>query len=301
MLNKKNAESTFCGFVAIVGRPNVGKSSLINALVAKKISIISYRPQTTRHQILGVKTEKNRQIVYVDTPGLHLNGTKAVNQYMNKQAMQSVHDVNAVIFVIEALKWTQEDSHVSQVLAKLECPIIVAINKIDLHKDKKLLLPFLLKVQEQLPKATLVPISALKKIQIDDLEQLIQTLIPASPFYFSPDDVSNRDGSFHLSELIREPCMLMLQAELPYAVHVAIEKVFNERAVTHVHALILVERESQKHILIGKDGEQLKKIGTHARHSMEQYLGHKVFLKLWVKVKENWSNSPSAMKDLGFD
>jgi len=301
MLNENNAIPTFCGFVAIIGRPNVGKSSLINALVAKKISIISYKPQTTRHQILGVKTNENRQVIYVDTPGLHLNGTKAVNQYMNKQAMHSLQDVNAVIFVIEALKWTQEDSHAANVLSKLVCPIVVAVNKIDLQKDKKNLLPFLLKVQDQLPKANIIPISALKKIQIDDLEKLIQTYIPESPFYFSSDDVSNRDSGFHISELIREPCMLMLQAELPYAVHVQIEKLFKEKDVTHIHGLILVERESQKGILIGENGIQLKKIGTHARHSIEKYLGNKVFLKLWVKVKENWSNNPNAMKDLGFD
>lgn len=291
---------TYCGFIAILGRPNVGKSSLLNAILKQKVSITSFRPQTTRHQILGIKTFENKQTVYVDTPGIHQSARSALNRQMNKVAHQSLIDVNAVVFVIEALKWTHEDEYVCQLLQKLDCPIIIAINKIDLVPDKALLLAFMQKISAFLPKAEIVPLSVRKRMNVDEIEKLITGLLPESVFYFPEDQIMNHGEQFYTSEIVREKLMRFLENELPYATSVQIEKLERMPDIVHIHALIWVEREGQKRIVIGEKGHKLREIGTLAREDLERYYGTKVCLKLWVKVKEGWSDNTRELSNLGY-
>ena len=293
-------EQTRCGFVAIVGRPNVGKSTLLNAMMGKKISITSFKPQTTRHQVLGIKTVGNRQTIFVDTPGIHIGAKKALNRQMNRVARQALHDVNAILFVVEALKWTDEDDAVAHAISKNECPIFVVINKIDLVPDKERLLRFLQNVSQKLPNAELIPVSVHKKIQIDTVENLIEKHIPESPFYFGKDQEMNHSEHFHISEIIREKLMRSFEKEIPYATTVQIEQVETQGDIQHVHALIWVEREGQKGIIVGDKGQKLKEIGIAARHDLERFYDQKVCLKLWVKVKESWSDDVRALQDLGY-
>lgn len=293
--------SRHCGFISIVGRPNVGKSSLLNALLGRKVSITCFKPQTTRYQILGIKTKDNMQTVYVDTPGMHTEVKKAFNRYLNKVASQSLIDVDAVIFVVEVLKWTHEDELVCQRLATLSCPIIVAVNKIDLLEDKQRLLPFLHKIREKLPQADFVPVSAKKQIQLLALENVVTGKLPVSEFYFPHDQCVNHSARFHVAEIIREKLMFFLQNELPYSLCVEIEKYEEQPKLLLIHALIWVEREGQKHIVIGKNGSMLHQIGVKARLELERFFDKKVGLKLWVKVKENWSFDARALQSLGME
>ncbi len=294
------ATDTYCGFIAIVGRPNVGKSSLLNSLLLKKVSITSYRPQTTRHQILGIKTQDNKQVVYVDTPGIHLRAKKALNRQMNKIAHQSLVDVNAIVFVVEALQWTQEDEHICKSIQKATAPVFVAINKIDLVADKASLLAFMQKMASYLPDAQIIPVSARKRLQTQQLEKLCFDVIPPSVFYFPEDQSINHSEHFHISEIVREKIMRLLAQEIPYSSTVQIEKLEHSERMLHVNALIWVERESQKHVVIGEKGAMLKEIGTQARVDLERYLGKKVCLKLWVKVNESWSDNMQALQSLGY-
>lgn len=291
---------TRCGFVAIVGRPNVGKSTLLNTLVGKKVSITSFRPQTTRLQILGIKTQGNVQTVFVDTPGIHLGNKKALNRYMNKTARQALIDVNAVIFVVEALKWTAEDQVVCQLLQSASCPIYIALNKIDLISDKEKLLPFMQQLQAKLPQAEIIPVSATKAMQIQVLDEAVKNCLPESVFYFPQDEFTNHSKYFYVSEIIREKLMRLLGKELPYASCVQVESIEDKDKIIHISALIWVEREGQKRIVIGEKGSKLKEIGQQARLDMERYFGKKVFLQLWVKVKEGWSEDPKTLEGLGF-
>ncbi|MCS5711086.1 GTPase Era [Candidatus Berkiella aquae] len=291
---------TRCGFVAIVGRPNVGKSTLLNAILGQKVSITSYKPQTTRHQILGIKTTDKTQIVYVDTPGIHQGAHKALNRQMNKVAHQALLDVNAVIFVIEALKWTQEDEKVARVLQEHGAPLMIAINKIDLIKEKSQLLAFMQEIHEKLPKAEMIPLSAKKKQQIDTIVTWVDKHIPMSPFYFPEDQLFNHTERFHLSEIIREKLMRQLAQELPYSIDVQIEALEHQEKIIHIHGLIYAEREGQKPIIVGKQGAMLREIGTKARQEMERFYGKKVCLKLWVKIKEGWSDNKLALQEMGY-
>lgn len=291
---------TRCGFVAIVGRPNVGKSTLLNVILGQKVSITSFKPQTTRHQILGIKTEQKKQIVYVDTPGIHHGAHKALNRQMNKVAHQALLDVNAVIFVIEALKWTQEDEKVAKMLQDHEAPIMIAINKIDLVKEKPQLLAFMQEIHERLPQAEMLPLSAKKHQQINVIEHWVEERIPMSPFYFPEDQLFNHSEKFHLSEIIREKLMRQLSQELPYAIDVQIEALEHQERIVQIHALIYAEREGQKPIIVGKNGQMLRDIGTKARQEMERFYGKKVCLKLWVKVKEGWSDNKFALQEMGY-
>ncbi len=293
-----SSQDTRCGFVAIVGRPNVGKSSLLNMILGKKLSITSFRPQTTRQQILGIHTENETQTIYVDTPGFQLGAKSVFTKQMNKAAKQALKDVDVVIFVVEALKWTEEDSAVLELIQGVSCPQIVAINKIDLIEDKTRLLRFIEKISTDLPHAQIVPISAIDQIQTRLIAEKVVEHLPQSPFYFPPDQMTNRSENFILAELIREKLMILLEAELPYSVCVEIEKVEQQEKIVHIQALIWTEREGQKRIIIGEKGSKLKQIGTRARHDLEQHLQKKVFLKLWVKVKA-WSNSAIELKNLG--
>lgn len=292
---------TYCGFIAIVGRPNVGKSSLLNAILLKKVSITSFRPQTTRNQILGIKTQENKQFVYVDTPGIHLRAKKALNRQMNKIAHQSLIDVNAIVFVVEALQWTEEDEHICKSLLQSSAPVIVAINKVDLVPQKKQLLAYIQKVSEKLPNAQIVPVSARRRTQVKELEALCEHYLPLSVFYFPEDQKVNHSEQFHLSEIVREKIMRLLAKEIPYSTSVQIEKLEHQNNIIHVNALIWVEREGQKRVVIGEKGAMLKEIGTKAREDLERYYEKKVCLKLWVKVNESWSDNMHALHSLGYE
>lgn len=289
-----------CGYVAIIGRPNVGKSTLLNHLLGKKISITSRKPQTTRHRILGIKTEGETQAVYVDTPGLHLEAKKALNRYMNRAANSVIHDVDVIIFMIEALKWQEEDEWILKKLQHIKLPVILVINKIDKIPEKENLLPFLERVSEKFKFTEIVPLSALKSEQVNRLDQLVNSLLPENPHFFPDDQMTDMSSRFITAEIIREKLMRSLGQELPYALTVQIEQFEQQEKLIRISAIIWVEKLTQKAIVIGKEGAVLKKIGTYAREELEMILGKKIFLQLWVKVKESWSDNDRALRSLGY-
>lgn len=295
-----NNEDYHCGYVAIVGRPNVGKSTLLNRILGQKLSITANRPQTTRHRILGVKTTPSSQTVYVDTPGLHLGGKRAINRYMNRAAAGSILDVDIVIFVVDQLKWTDEDEHVLGKLKEATVPVLLLVNKIDSIKDKKLLLPHLGALAEKMSFTQVVPVSAQTGEGVDRLEAEIAKLLPKSGPFFPEDQITDRSERFLAAELVREKLIRSLSQELPYSTTVEIEKFSLENNVRHIHAVIWVEREGQKGIIIGKQGKQLKRIGELARKDMERAFDSKVFLQLWVKVRQGWSDDERALRSLGY-
>lgn len=289
-----------CGYVAIVGRPNVGKSTLLNHILGQKLAITSRKPQTTRHTMLGIKTENNVQAVYVDTPGLHKENEKALNRYMNKTAMNALRDVDVVVFVVDRNRWTEEDQLVLDKVKFVKAPVIIAVNKIDRLDDKKELLPHLEWLNKQLPDAHVVPISSLHSHNLETLEKLISQLLPEDEHFFPEDQLTDRSSRFLAAEIVREKITRQLGAELPYQVNVEVEQFKQEGAVLHIHALILVERGGQKKIIIGDKGERIKRIGQEARQDMEVLFDSKVMLNLWVKVKRGWSDDERAMQSLGY-
>lgn len=288
------------GFVAIVGRPNVGKSTLMNHILGQKISITSHKPQTTRHRILGIKTEEAHQTVYVDTPGLHLHGKKAMNRYMNRAVAASLENVDLVLFVVEAGRWTEEDDNVLKRLSGVRAPQILVVNKIDKVKSKEELLPELQKLSAKGDFADVIPLSALKEQNVDELERVVLKYLPMMPPMFPPEQITNRSERFLAAELVREKLMRSLGQELPYALTVEIEEFRESDGLLHIGALIWVERQSQKRIVIGKGGAQLKEVGRQARMDMERLFGEKVFLQLWVKVKEGWSDNERILSSFGY-
>jgi GTP-binding protein Era len=290
-----------CGFIAIVGRPNVGKSTLMNRILGQKISITSRKPQTTRHQILGIKTDENVQAIYVDTPGLHLHAKKAINRYMNRAASTVLNDVDVVVFVVDAARWTEEDDNVLVQLQREKTPVILVINKIDKLNNKDLLLPLIDTWGRRMEFAAVIPISAKSGDNLDKLEQTVSTYLPESGPLFPEEQVTDRSERFLAAELIREKLMRRLSKELPYAVTVQIEKFSMENEVLHIDATIWVARKSQKGIVIGKSGEVLKEVGQKARIDMEKQFECKVFLNLWVKVMEDWSDKEQQLRQLGYD
>jgi GTP-binding protein Era len=289
-----------CGFVAIVGRPNVGKSTLLNRIMGQKISITAHRPQTTRHRILGVKTTEHSQVVYVDTPGLHLGGKKAINRYMNKAASGSINEVDAVVFVVDRLRWTDEDEHVLEKLTAIEVPVLLVVNKIDDLKEKEQLLPHMQTLAEKMDFHAVIPLSARSGEGVESLENELYSLLHESPPYFPEDQITDRSERFLAAELVREKLVRSLGQELPYATTVEIEKFSMEKGTRHIHAVIWVERPGQKGIIIGKQGQQLKRIGEQARKDMERTFDGKVFLQLWVKVRQGWSDDERALRSLGY-
>jgi GTP-binding protein Era len=289
-----------CGYVAIVGRPNVGKSTLMNRLLGQKISITSPKPQTTRHRILGIKTMPDYQAVFVDTPGLHLGGKKAVNRYMNRAAATALSDVDIIIFVIDANRWSEEDENVLQRLADVRAPVILAVNKVDRIKDKKALLPLLAKLSEKREFSEVVPLTALKGDNVPVLEEAVVKRLPESDPFFPEEMVTDRTERFLAAELVREKLMRKLGKELPYALTVEIEQFAQEGGLVRIAAVIWVERASQKRIVIGKGGSVLKDIGRQAREEMQRLFDTKVFLELWVKVKEGWSDDERSLRSLGY-
>jgi len=291
---------TRCGYVALVGRPNVGKSTLLNHLLGQKISITSRKPQTTRHRVLGIKTEGANQIVYVDTPGMHKVEPKAINRYMNQTAASAMQDVDVVVFVVERTRWTDEDEWVLEKIRRLECPVILALNKIDLMEDKAVLLPYLENMAKKFAFTEIFPLSALRGHNLGDLETAIIRLLPENPHFFPEDQVTDRSERFLAAELVREKVMRQLGEELPYDITVEIEQFKLERRTIHIDALILVEREGQKKIVIGTGGERIRQIGADARKDMEKLFESKIMLKLWVKVKAGWSDDERALRSLGY-
>ena len=289
-----------CGYVAIVGRPNVGKSTLLNHILGQKLAITSRKPQTTRHNMLGIKTEGEVQTIYVDTPGLHKENQKALNRFMNKTAVTALRDVDVVVFVVDRTRWTDEDQMVLERVRFVKCPVLLAVNKMDRLEDKADMLPHLQWLQEQLPEATLIPVSAQHGHNLDALEELVAERLPEGDHFFPEDQITDRSSRFLAAELIREKIMRQLGAELPYQVAVEIEEFKYENGVLHIHGLILVERDGQKKILIGQAGERIKRIGQEARQDMETLFDAKVMLNLWVKVKGGWSDDERALRSLGY-
>ncbi|MBI1421912.1 MAG: GTPase Era [Gammaproteobacteria bacterium] len=297
----ESAVSTFrCGYVALIGRPNVGKSTLMNHLLGQKLSITSRKPQTTRHRILGIKTEAQAQIVYVDTPGIHQGDKQALHRYLNRAAMSIIQDVQVIVFLVEALKWYEEDQLALSHCEKAGCPVILAVNKVDQVKDKDKLLPYLRTTAERFNFAAVVPISAKQGTQLDELERRIIEQLPESEPLYPEDQVTDRSVRFLAAEIIREKLVRLLGDELPYATSVEIEKFDEDATLAKIYAVIWVERDNQKAIVIGKDGAKLKRIGQEARVDLENLLEKKVYLKTWVKVKRGWADDERALHQLGY-
>ncbi|ARN75358.1 GTPase Era [Oceanicoccus sagamiensis] len=296
-------DQTRCGYVAIVGRPNVGKSTLLNHILGQKISITSRKPQTTRHRLLGIKTEGDTQAIFVDTPGIHKGSEsdKAINRYMNRAASSTITDVDVVVFVVERGIWTDEDEWVLQQVKRADCPVILVINKVDQIKDKSKLLPFLEECNTKMDFAEIVPLSALNGTNLDNLENSINQRLPQDIHFYPEDQVTDRSSRFMAAEMVREKIMRQLGEEIPYAMTVEIEDFKDSGKSLHIHALILVEREGQKRIVIGNKGSRLKLIGQEARVDMEKMFDRKVMLKLWVKVKSGWSDDERALQSLGYN
>jgi len=288
------------GYVALVGRPNVGKSTLLNHLLGQKISITSRKPQTTRHQILGIKTTDDAQIIYVDTPGIHRHGQRAMNRYMNRAATSALVGVQVALFLVEALQWTEEDALVLERLRQSGVPVILVVNKVDKLRDKAQLLPYLQELAGKYDFEHIVPVSALKGKGLDELETLLREYLEESPPHFPADQITDRSIRFLAAEIIREKLMRQLGQEVPYDLTVEIERFKEKDKIIHIHALIWVERANQKAIVIGKQGERLKAVGEQARKDIEALVDKKVFLELWVKVKEGWSDDERALQSLGY-
>lgn len=293
-------EDTLCGYIAIVGRPNVGKSTLLNYLVEQKISITSRKPQTTRHNITGVKTVDHVQMIFVDTPGMHIKEAKAINRYMNRTALSATQGVDVVIFVVDQTQWTPEDELVLSKLSAQPEKVIIAVNKVDQIEDKSLLMPHLAMLSEKLKEADIIPLSALKGHNLVQLEAEVVKRLPAGAFLFPEDQITDKSSRFMAAELVREKIIRQLGAELPYQVTVEIEQFKEEQGCLHIGALILVEREGQKRIIIGDKGSKIKSIGQAARLDMEVMFDSKVMLKLWVKVRSGWSDDDRALQSLGY-
>ena len=290
------------GMVSVVGRPNVGKSSLVNALVGRKVSIVTRKPQTTRHRIQGVVHRPGAQIVLVDTPGLHLKSGRALNQYLNDTAAASLAaGVDVVLFVVEAGKWNDEDEAVLQRLARVDAPVALVINKVDKVADKTRLLPEIQALAARREFAFILPVSALKRDNLEPLVDQLLARLPEGPPLYDEGQVEAQDLSFVLAEIVREKLMERLRQELPYVLTVVVEKLEREDKLTRVEAVIVVERENQKAIVIGEKGQLLKAVGIAARREMERRLGQQVYLKLWARAEKGWTDDPQALKRFGYE
>ncbi|MCW8856282.1 MAG: GTPase Era [Kangiella sp.] len=295
-------ENFRCGYVAVLGRPNVGKSTLMNHILGQKVSITSRKPQTTRHRILGIYTDDDAQILFVDTPGIHKNEARSINRYMNRAASSSMVDVDVIIFVIDGTQWTEDDELVLEKLQNTNCKTILFVNKVDKIQDKNQLLPHLANISERFDFDAVFPGSALKGENLEPLVKQIKEWLPKGDLFFPEDYVTDRSQRFMAAELIREKLMRSLGEEIPYSSTVEIEQFkTDEKGILHINGLILVERTGQKAIIIGKQGQRLKQIGQDARIEMEELFGSKVFLQLWVKVKDGWADDERALRSLGYD
>ena len=289
------------GFVAVIGRPNVGKSTIINEFMGQKLTITSPKPQTTRHRIHAIDTTKDHQIVFVDTPGIHISRKKAINSYMNRAASSSLKDVDVILWLVEAGLWTKEDDRVLEHVSSLDCSVILVINKIDKLKHPDMLLPYLQDMSFKYNADEVYPLSAFKKNDVSRLKSMVLKYLPAQSMIFDPGFITDRSEKFIVAEFIREKLMRHLSDELPYDLTVEIEKYELDGELQRVSAKIFVDKTSQKNIVIGKNGEMLKRIGTEARKSIEGFLEKKVFLQLWVKVSTGWSDDKKSLSSLGYD
>jgi GTPase len=290
-----------CGFAALVGRPNVGKSTLLNALVGQKVSIVTPRPQTTRHRILGLAQLPHAQIAFVDTPGLHSQAARALNRAMNRTAAAALEEADLVVLVVEAMLWNAEDELVLKRIARAGRPVLVAVNKVDRVKPRERLLPYLAELDRRHDFLALVPVSALKETNLDDLRSAIAARLPVSPPLFPAGELTDRGMPFRIAEMIREKLTLELNQEVPYGIAVEVERLAEEDGQLSVDAAIWVDREGQKPIVIGAKGERLKRVGTAARLALNGLLGRRLHLNLWVKVRENWADNARALRELGLE
>ena len=290
-----------CGYVALVGRPNVGKSTLMNRVLGHKLSIVTAKPQTTRQRIAGIKTTEQGQVIYIDTPGIHLAARSALNRYMNRIAQASFQDVDLILFLVEAGRWTKQDEHVARTLADVDVPVVLVVNKVDLVPEKAKLLRF---VGEEVGAdrfRDVLMVAARNGDGVADLERTVLQSLPFSRPFYDEDQFTDRSERFLAGELIREQLMQRLHQELPYALTVEIEEFKRDGGMLRIGAIIWVERDGQKQIVIGKGGKVLKQVGTGARHELQELFGEKVFIRLWVKVSRDWSDSERALRQFGYD
>ncbi|MGB5326201.1 MAG: GTPase Era [Pseudomonadales bacterium] len=294
------APQQYCGYVALVGRPNVGKSTLLNCMLGQKISITSRKPQTTRHQVMGIETDDQFQTVFVDTPGVQRKHDSAMHRYMNRTANSAIDDVDVIVLVVDRLQWTKEDAFVADNVKRASAPVILAINKVDRLVEKARLLPHIRSLASELAWADIVPVSAKSGHNIDALQNAIRKRLPEQAHFFPADQITDRSERFLVAEIVREKIMRTMGDELPHKVAVEIERFEVEPGITTISALIWVERPGQKKILVGSSGSNLKAIGTEARRDVEKLLDGKVMLKLWVKVKSSWSEDERMLRSLGY-
>jgi len=290
-----------CGVVSIAGRPNVGKSTLLNQLIGQKLSITAHKPQTTRHSILGIQTQDNRQVIYVDTPGIHVGGKQKLNQVLNRTASSSLHDVDLIILLVQAMVWNEDDQRAYDLVSGSGVPFFIAVNKIDTIKHKKDLLPYLSTFAQHENLRDVFLISARKGAGVDALTTAVNALIPEAPWQFDEDELTNRSSRFLAAEAVREQLTRLLSEELPYALSVEVETFEQTPALLRIGAVIWVDKPSQKRIVIGKGGSQLKEVGTRARATLQVLFDNKIYLQLWVRVKEGWADDERALRSLGYD
>ncbi len=293
--------TTYCGYIALVGRPNVGKSTLLNCILQQKLSITSRKPQTTRHSILGIRTEGDHQFVYVDTPGIHQGSKKTMNRMMNKTAISVLRDVDTVAFLVDGTHWEDEDEYVLELIKQVSVPCFLLVNKIDKIADKTKLLPWLETMSQRHSFEAIIPLSAKTGVQVDVLQERLKAFLPEGPHLFGDDQFTDRTTRFLCAELLREKIFRMCGQELPYTTTVDIESYKDEGHFIHIHALILADKESHKRMIIGDKGSKLKEMASSARLDMEKLLGKKVFLQCYCKVKSGWSDDERLLKQLGYD
>lgn len=292
--------TSHCGYIALVGRPNVGKSTLLNQILQQKISITSRKPQTTRHRILGLQTVEETQFIFVDTPGIHQNSQKSLNRMMNKTALSVLRDVDVIAFLVDGTIWKDDDEYVLQMIQQTKTPCILVVNKIDKLKDKQVLLPWMHEISQRHSFSEIIPLSAKTGDQVNQLQKVLRTFLPEGPFLFPEDQCTDRSIRFMCSELLREKIFRFCGQELPYSTTVEIESYKEEPKLVRIHVLIMVDKENHKQMIIGDKGVKLKEIATLARLDMEQMIGKKVFLQCWCKVKSGWSDNDKLLTQLGY-
>ena len=290
-----------CGYATIIGRPNVGKSTLLNMIIGQKLSITSRKPQTTQRRLLGIKSGSDYQVIYTDTPGMQSKYKDAINRYMRREIISSLSHNDVVVFMVESLKWTVADEEILETIADTKIPVLLLVNKIDKTKDKEKLLPYIQKLSERRKFADLIPVSARNSINLVEVENTIKTFLPLGPAEFPIEQITDKSERFIIAEFIREKLIRKLGKELPYRITVTIEKFAREPEGVTIHAIIWVESTSQKSIVIGKDGGMLKSVGEQARKDIKVLLDCNVYLRTWVKVKKNWTDDEAALKQFGFE
>jgi len=290
---------TQCGFVALVGRPNVGKSTLMNHMMGEKLSITSRKPQTTQHEIRAILSEGATQMVFVDTPGLNNRMSQPLSRCLNQTALMSMQQVDVIVWVLEAGVWTDVEDWILSHLSESKLPVIAALNKVDTLSKPEAVLPFIQSLSEKLPFAAIVPVSALKQVQLDELKNEIAERLPKSPFHYDVDQLTDRGLSFQISEVIREKIFRQMGDEIPYIQTVQVEKIEKKRRSMTIHALIIVERQTHKRMIIGHQGQRIKRIGMQAREDLERKFKRHIDLRLWVKIKPNWSRRADQLAVFG--